>query len=156
MRRYGFANNLEHKGEATAVMKFDLKSGQPQDTYTLPGKEPFCNDIAVGSDGTAYISDTELASVLIRKPGTKALEIAAKDPLLAGADGLAFGDETTLYVNSAAASKRVRLDLGPDGKPKKVVDLKLSRPLDRPDGLRTIGPHRILMAELRQNGYRDI
>jgi hypothetical protein len=35
-------------------MKFDLKSGQPQGTHTLPGKEPFCNDIAVGADGTAY------------------------------------------------------------------------------------------------------
>jgi sugar lactone lactonase YvrE len=148
------SNNLEHKGEAIAVMKFDLKSGQPQGTYPLPGKGPFCNDIAVGSDGTAYISDTELASVLMLKPGAKALEIAAKDPLLAGADGLAFGDKTTLYVNSFTTGKLVRLDLGTDGKPKKIVDLQLSRPLDRPDGLRTIGPHRMLMAE--NSGKMDI
>jgi streptogramin lyase len=65
------SNNFEHKGEATAVMKFDLNSGQPQGTYPLPGQGPFCNDIAVGSDGTAYISDTELASVLMLKPGRR-------------------------------------------------------------------------------------
>jgi hypothetical protein len=34
------------------------------------------------------------------------------------------------------------------------VDLKLSRPLDRPDGLRTIGPRRLLMAE--KSGKMDI
>jgi sugar lactone lactonase YvrE len=88
------------------------------------------------------------------KPGAKTLEIAAKDPLLAGADGLAFGDKTTLYVNSFATGKLVRLEIGTDGKPEKVVDLKLYRPLDRPDGLRTIGPHRMLMAE--NSGKMDI
>jgi hypothetical protein len=81
------------------------------------------------------------------KPGAKTLEVAAKDPLLAGADGLAFGDKTTLYVNSVSANKILRLDLGPDGKSTKMVDLKLSRAVDRPDGMRAIGKHRLLMAE---------
>lgn len=70
------------------MMKFNLKTGDPQGTYPLPGKGPFCNDIAISSDGTAYVSDTELASVLMLKPGARKLEIAAKDPLLAGADGI--------------------------------------------------------------------
>jgi hypothetical protein len=112
------SNNLEGKGDATAVMAFDLKSGAPKGTYKLPGEGTLCNDIAVGSDGTAYIADTRLAQVLMLKPGTKALEVAAKDPLLAGADGLAFGDKTTLYVNSVTAGKLLRVDLGPDGKAK--------------------------------------
>jgi hypothetical protein len=81
------------------------------------------------------------------KPGAKVLEIAAKDPLLARADGLAFGEKTILYVNSVTAGKLLRLDLGPDGKSKSVVDLKLSRPLDRPDGMRAIGRNRLLLAE---------
>ncbi|MBZ5632869.1 MAG: hypothetical protein LAO55_07040 [Acidobacteriia bacterium] len=141
------SNNLENKGEATAVMTFDLKSGAPKGTYRLPGDMALCNDIAVGSDGTAYIADTRQNSILMLKPGAKALEVAAKDPLLAGADGLAFGDKTTLYVNSVTAGKLLRLDLGPDGKSKKVTDLKLPRPLDRPDGMRAIGTHRLLLAE---------
>jgi hypothetical protein len=128
-------------------MSFDLKTGAPKGTYLLPGGMPLCNDIAVGPDGTAYISDTVQATILMLKPGAKTLEVAAKDPLLAGADGLAFGDKTTLYVNSVSANKILRLDLGPDGKSTKIVDLKLSRAVDRPDGMRAIGKHRLLLAE---------
>ena len=141
------SNNLENKGEATAVMAFDLKSGATKGTYKLPGEGTLCNDIAVGADGTAYIADTRLAQVLMLKPGTKTLKVAAKDPLLAGADGLAFGDKTTLYVNSVTAGKLLRVDLGPDGKSKKITDLKLSRPLTAPDGMRAVGKHRLLLAE---------
>jgi hypothetical protein len=146
--------NLEDKAEATAVMTFDLKNGTPKGTYPLPGEGPLCNAIAVGSDGTAYVSDTRLASVLMLKSGAKGLEVAAKDPLLAGADGLAFGDKTTLYVNSVTTDKILRLDLGADGKSKKVVDLSLSRPPGRPDGMRAIGTHRLLLAE--NSGKMDL
>jgi sugar lactone lactonase YvrE len=141
------SNNLENKGEATAAMAFDLKTGAPKGTYPLPGDGTLCNDIAVNADGTAYFTDTRQGSVLMLKPGGKSLEIAAKDPLLAGADGLAFGEKTILYVNSVSAGKLLRLDLGPDGKSKSVVELKLSRPLDRPDGMRAIGKNRLLLAE---------
>ena len=97
---------------------FDLKSGALKGTYMLPGEGRLCNDIAVSSNGTAYISDTRQGSVDMLKPGAKDLEIAAKDPLLAGADGLAFGDKNILYVNSVTAGKLLRVDLGPDGKSK--------------------------------------
>ncbi|MGA2879403.1 MAG: hypothetical protein ABSG13_10670 [Bryobacteraceae bacterium] len=141
------SNNLENKGEATAAMAFDLKTGAPKGTYPLPGDGTLCNDIAVAADGTTYFTDTRQGSVLMLKPGGKSLEVAAKDPLLAGADGLAFGEKTILYVNSVSAGKLLRLDLGPDGKSKSVVELKLSRPLDRPDGMRAIGKNRLLLAE---------
>jgi sugar lactone lactonase YvrE len=141
------SNNLESKGEPTAVMSFDLKTGAVKGVYRLPGDQALCNDIAVAADGTAYISDTRQNSILMLHPGGKALEAAAKDPLLAGADGLAFGDNTTLYVNSVTTGKLLRLELGPDGKSKKIDDLKLSRPLDRPDGMRAVGTQRLLLAE---------
>ncbi len=141
------SNNLANKGEPTAAMAFDLKTGQHKGTYVLPGEGSLCNDIAVAANGTAYFTDTRQGSVLMLKPGSKALEIAAKDPLLAGADGLAFGEKTILYVNSVTAGKLLRLDLGPDGKAKSVVELKLSRPIERPDGMRTIGKNRLLLAE---------
>ena len=128
-------------------MAFDLKTGAPKGTYPLPGDGTLCNDIAVAADGTTYVTDTRQGSVVMVKPGGKSLEIAAKDPLLAGADGLAFGDKTILYVNSVTAGKLLRLDLGPDGKAKSVIELKLSRPLDRPDGMRAIGKNRLLLAE---------
>lgn len=141
------SNNLAGKGEATAAKAFDLKTGEPKGTYVLPGEGTLCNDIAVASNGTTYFTDTRQGSVVMLKPGAKDLEIAAKDPLLAGADGLAFGEKNILYVNSVSAGKILRLDLGPDGKSKTVVDLKLARPLDRPDGMRAIGKNRLLLAE---------
>ena len=148
------SNNLEQKGEATSVKAFDLKSGAIKATYPLPGQGPLCNDIAVASDGTAYVTDTVQGTVVMLKPGGKNLEIAAKDPLLAGADGLAFGENTILFVNSVTTNKLLRLDLGPDGKAKSVTELKLSRPVDRPDGMRAIGKNRLLMAE--NSGKMDI
>jgi sugar lactone lactonase YvrE len=141
------SNKFEATGEATAVKTFDLKTGAPKGSYTLPGAKALCNDIAIADDGTAYISDTEQAIVFMLKRGGKALDEAAKDPLLAGADGLAFGEKTTLYVNSVTTNKFVRLDIGADGKAKSVVELKTSRPLGEPDGMRTLGKDRLLMAE---------
>jgi streptogramin lyase len=79
------SNNFDKKGEATSVNVFDLRSGEVKGSYPLPGEDPLCNDMAVAVDGTAYVSDTNQGSVLMLKPGSKALEIAAKDSLLAGA-----------------------------------------------------------------------
>lgn len=148
------SNNMDGKGEATSAKSFDLKTGAPKGTYRLPGDGTLCNDIAVAGDGTAYFTDTRQGSVLMLKPGDKDLQIVAKDPLLAGADGLAFGEKTILYVNSVSAGKLLRLDLGPDGKSKSVTELKLSRPLERPDGMRAVGKNRLLLAE--NSGKMDI
>jgi sugar lactone lactonase YvrE len=141
------SNNLDGKGTPTALKSFDLKSGAAKGSYPLPGEGPLCNDIAVSADGTAYVADTRLSSVLMLKRGGAALEIAAKDPKLAGADGLAFGQKNILYVNSVTANKLLRLDLDADGKAKSIVELKLSRPVAQPDGMRAIGTDRLILAE---------
>jgi sugar lactone lactonase YvrE len=141
------SNKLGNTGDATSVKTFDLKTGAPKSTYPLPGSGAFCNDIAIASDGTAYLSDTLQGSIVMLKPGAKDLEVAAKDTKLAGADGLAFGSKTTLYVNSVTTNKLLRLELGPDGHAKDIAELKLSRPIDRPDGFRAIGPNKFLQAE---------
>ncbi len=125
---------------------FDLKTGMAKGSYPMPAGA-VCNDIAVADNGTAYASDTAGAKLFMLKKGATALEQAAADPLLAGVDGLAFGDKNTLYVNSVTAGKLIRLDLGPDGKSTKVTDLKLSEPLGAPDGLRAIGRNRFVQSE---------
>jgi sugar lactone lactonase YvrE len=142
------------KGEPPAVKTFDLTTGAAKGSYTLPGAATFCNDIAVADNGTAYITDTEQGSLVMLKPGANALEVAAKEPLLKGADGLAFGEKTVLYVNSVTENKLLRVDLRPDGKSKDIIELKLSQPLTAPDGMRTIGKNRLLMAE--NSGKMDI
>jgi sugar lactone lactonase YvrE len=133
------------KGDPPAVKTFDLTTGAAKGSYTLPGAATFCNDIAVADDGTAYITDTEQGSLVMLKPCANALE---------GADGLAFGEKTVLYVNSVTENKLLRVDLRPDGKSKDIIELKLSQPLTAPDGMRTIGKNRLLMAE--NSGNMDI
>jgi sugar lactone lactonase YvrE len=125
---------------------FDLRTGMAKGSYPMP-TGAVCNDIAVADNGTAYASDTAGAKIFMLKKGATALEQAATDPLLAGADGLAFGDRNTLYVNSVTAGKLIRLDLGPDGKSTKATELTLSAPLSAPDGLRAIGKNKFVQSE---------
>ena len=131
-----------------AVLKsFDLKTAAAKGSYQLPGGKAFCNDIAVAANGTAYVSDTGQAAVYLLRPSAAALETAASDPLLKGVDGIAFGEHSALYVNSYDDGTFLRIDLGGDGKSTKITNLKLSRHLDRPDALRSLGKNRFLQAE---------
>lgn len=130
------------------VRTFDLKTGAPREALTIPVANPFCNDLAVRNDGSIYVTDTNGAKVFMFSKGkTEAVQVAS-DPLLAGADGLAFlSDPNKLYVNSVTSGKLLRLDLARDGKVTKITDLKLSRPLQGPDGMRAIDGKRIIIAE---------
>jgi hypothetical protein len=145
------SNKLGAEGEASALKSFDLKTGAPKGSYPFPGGAGFCNDIAVAPDGAAYIADTRAAAVFMLRPKGTALEEVAKDPKLAGADGLAFGGKSVLYVNSVSAGKLFRLDLGADGKSTKITELATSRPLTQPDGMRALstkgGVTTMLLAE---------
>jgi len=141
------ANTLWLCNTGPGVLKaFDLGTGKAKGSYPMP-TGAVCNDIAVADNGTAYATDTSGAKIFMLKKGAAALEQAASDPLLAGVDGVAFGDKNTLYVNSVTANKLIRLDLGPDGKSTKVTDLKLSGPLGAPDGLRAIGKNKFVQSE---------
>jgi sugar lactone lactonase YvrE len=129
-----------------ALKAFDLTSGAAKGSYPMP-TGAVCNDIAVANDGTAYATDTGGAKLFMLKKGAAALEVASADPLLAGVDGIAFGDKKTLYVNSVTVNKLIKLDIGADGKSTKVTELKLSGPLGAPDGMRAVGKHKFLQAE---------
>jgi sugar lactone lactonase YvrE len=130
------------------VKTFDLKTGAAKETLTIPTANPFCNDLAVRADGSIYVTDTTGAKIfMFAKGATSAVEVAS-DPLLAGADGIAFlRDPDQLYVNTVTTSKLLRLDLAKDGKVVKITDLKLSRPLQGPDGMRPIDGNRLIIAE---------
>jgi sugar lactone lactonase YvrE len=130
------------------VKTFDLKTGAAKEALAIPTANPFCNDIAVREDGSIFVTDTIGAKVfLFAKGATTGVEVAS-DPLLAGADGLAFlSDPDKLYVNTVTTSKLLRLDLAKDGKVTKITELKLSRPLQGPDGMRPIDGKRLIIAE---------
>src|SRR6202049_4017397 len=100
----GVAGPRDAKGAALKL--FDLKSGVLKGSFALKDPKSLCNDIAIGSDGTAYVTDSFTPNVYSLKPGGSALEVFATDPALTpakdgvGLDGIAFGSDGNLYVTT--------------------------------------------------------
>src|ERR1700730_16596915 len=136
---------------------FDLASGTLKGSFALSDPKSLCNDIAVGSDGTAYITDSFTPNVYSLKPGGTALEVWATDPLLApakdgvGLDGIAFGADGNLYVNTYIPAALFRIAVK-DGKAGAIAALKTSRPLDHADAMRSFGDSLLL---IEGNGKLD-
>ena len=133
-----WACSSDMDNKTAALKAFSLKTGAFKASYDLPGGG-LCNDIVMAKNGDAYVTETDGGRVLRLKHGAKALEVWAKDPKLSGADGIIFGPGGALYVNTYTTSILVRIDMGADGKPGAITQLKTSLPLDRPDGFR-VGP----------------
>jgi sugar lactone lactonase YvrE len=129
---------------------FDLASGAPKGSFGLPDPKSLCNDIAVGSDGTAYVSDSFTPNVYSLKPGGTALEVWATDPLLApakdgvGLDGIAVGADGNLYVTTFIPAKLFKI-AAKDGKAGAVTELKTSRAIDHADAMRAFGDNFLLI-----------
>jgi sugar lactone lactonase YvrE len=136
---------------------FDLASGAMKGSVALQDPKSLCNDIAIGSDGTAYITDSFTPNVYSLKPGGSALEVWATDPMLApakdgvGLDGIAFGSDGNLYVTTYIPAALFRIAVK-DGKPGAITALKTSRPLDHADAMRTFGDGLLL---IEGNGKLD-
>ncbi len=136
---------------------FDLASGTPKGSFALSDPKSLCNDIAVGSDGTAYITDSFTPNVYSLKPGGTALEVWATDPALApakdgvGLDGIAFGADGNLYVTTYIPAALFKITVK-DGKAGAVTALKSSRPLDHADAMRAFGDSLLL---IEGNGKLD-
>ena len=135
----------------SALYAFDLKSGAPKGKWALPTAGAFCNDIAVGSDGTAYASDTQNMQVASFKPGAKSLEVwAGADGAFGPAGGVLDGISVlgdTLLVNALRTNKIFAVAIGKDGKAGKVAEVKLDSAIEGPDGMRSFGANALLVAE---------
>jgi sugar lactone lactonase YvrE len=132
---------------------FDLATGALKVSVKLPGEKVLCNDITVGPDGAAYVSNTYGTQVFRLAPGGKTLEVWADDPLLAppagggaGLDGLAFGADGNLYIDTYNPGELFRIDVKA-GKSGKVTKLRPSRPLVLADAIRSIGGNKFLIIE---------
>lgn len=130
-----------------ALRAFDLKSGAAKGTYPFPPNSRICNDIAVSSDGTAYVSESYGGRVHRLKRGANALDVWASDSALNVIDGLAFLADGSLYVNNIATGKLFRIPVKADGSAGAIVPIETSMPLGRPDGLRTAGLRTLIQAE---------
>lgn len=130
----------------TALKAFNLSNAALKANYAFPGNG-LCNDIAIARDGTVYATDTTGARVLRLKKGATALDVWAADPLLGTADGIALLADGSVYVNSVGSGTLMRIPVKPDGSAGTVTKLETSRPLQTPDGMRSVGARTLLLVE---------
>jgi len=139
---FGVAGPSDIKG--AWLKTFDLATGGPKGSFALADPKSLCNDIVVGNDGTAYVTDSFTPNVYSLKPGGAALEIWATNPALApakdgvGLDGIAIGSDGHVYVTTYIPAKLFRIAVK-DGKAGEVTELKTSRALDHADAMRASG-----------------
>jgi hypothetical protein len=131
---------------------FDLKTGQGKVSAKLPGDHTLCNDMTIGADGSAFVTNSAAPQILRLPPGSNQLEVWADDPVLAppaggaGLDGIAFGAGGSLYVDTYTPGELFRVDVV-HGKAGKITKLKLSRPLTLSDAIRPLGGDEFLIIE---------
>jgi sugar lactone lactonase YvrE len=141
------SSKLPPQGAPTALKSFDLKTGAAKGSYDFPGDNTLCNDIAIGPDGTAYATDTIVGSINRLKKGATAFDVWAKDAKLAGIDGIAFGDNSTIYINTVTTGHLFRIPVGKDGAAGDITQIQPSQALTQPDGMRTLGKNEFLLIE---------
>lgn len=130
---------------------FDLDSAELVVSAKLPGDNAFCNDIAIGPDATAYVTDSHSPTVLRLRPGTNLLEAWASDPRFtpgggAGLDGIAFDAKGDAVVDLFSKGELYRIDVR-DGHPHMVVRLAPTKRLKLPDAIRPAGDGSLLLVE---------
>ncbi len=122
--------------EGAWIKGFDMTSGALKVNARLPGGPAIANDMALGDDGSLYITNTAAPQILRLKPGTETIEVIVQDPVLKGGlDGIAIGRDGNLYVNTFMSGELFRIETR-SGSAAKVTKLITSRPLNHPDGLR--------------------
>lgn len=131
----------------TALRAFDLKSGAAKGKYVFPPNAGICNDIAVSTDGTAYVSESFRGRIHRLRPGAAALEVWVTDQQLDVIDGLALLADGAVYANNFTSGKLYRVPVSADGSAGAVISIETSMPFVRPDGLRTAGPRTLVQAE---------
>ena len=118
----------------TFIKGFDLKTGEGKLSVAFPKAGSICNDFAIGEDGSIFATNTSSPQILRLKPGSNELEVWLESADFnqpkegAGLDGIAFGGDGNLYVNTYTNAELYRVDVK-DGKPGNITKLKTSRPL---------------------------
>ena len=141
------SSDLNRLGEPVSLKKFDIKTGELKGDYPFIQHKGVCNDIAIAPDGTAYATDTGNARIYRLRPAASALEIWISDPRFDGVDGVAFGKDGQMYINSVRTGRIFRIAMNKDGSAGAVTPIATSRPLQGPDGMRLTADGRFAIAE---------
>lgn len=122
-------------GRPAVLRALDLASAQVKHSYPMPAGS-FCNDIATAADGTVYATDTHGGRIMRLGSGASDLATWFHDPRLVGVDGIALGDDGTIYLTNVKTNALFRLAVAAGGKPGALTRLTPSVPVAGPDGLR--------------------
>jgi glucose/arabinose dehydrogenase len=144
-------------GAPSAAVAYDLKTAKLKSSYVLPTKGAFCNDFAVGADGTVYVTDTSNNQIDRLKPGSQALDVWAGNGAFgdkSGVDGISILG-SRVVINTLNSSKIFSVSLGDDGQAGAITEIKLDRAIERPDGMRAQGGN-ILLIESGGIGRLDL
>jgi sugar lactone lactonase YvrE len=148
-------------GMGNVLAMFDLKTGDAKGNIPLPGTPTLCNDIAVGAEGSVYVTDSFAGHILRLKPGAMAFEVWAHDPRWdvpgkAQLDGIAVLPDGNVYANIFEGDGLYRIKVNPDGSAGPITKLATSRPLYHSDGMRAFGPDRLIEVEGETKGNLDL
>jgi sugar lactone lactonase YvrE len=106
-----------------------------------------CNDVAVSSNGTVYATESFGNRIHRLRAGATELDVWITDPQFAAVDGVALLADGAVYVNTFFSGRLFRIPVNADGGAGTIVPIETSIPLNRPDGLRTVGPQTLIQAE---------
>jgi sugar lactone lactonase YvrE len=135
----------------SSLRAFDINTGAAKGIVPLPGAKQFCQDIAIGKDGAIYVTDQLNPTILRLKSGATSFEVWAKDDRFGGEgynlDGICFGSDGSLYVNTYTSGRLFRVAVRVDGSAGTVTELEPSRRLEHPDAMRLLARNTFLMIE---------
>ncbi len=132
----------------SAVKAFSLETGELSASWDFPaGRPATCNDIAIQADGTAFATDISGGRLFMIADGAEAMELFADGQELVGADGIAFADDGTMYINNVQQNLVQRVDRNEDGTYAGLTTLTLSQEVAGPDALRPVDGNKFLQAE---------
>lgn len=131
-----------------SIKTFSLVDGALQASYPFPADGPaMCNDMAIASNGDVYASEMLGGRILRLANGAAEWEVFAADEEFATIDGIAIGEDGTIYANAIQRNTLLRVNVDEAGAFTDVTVLTPSREMAGPDGLRPIGGNRFLQSE---------
>jgi hypothetical protein len=139
----------------SALTAFDLQTGTLKERYLLPTSGAACNDIAVGSDGATYVTDTHNMEVDRLASGGHQLQVWAGHGGFGPDDGILDGISVLanrVFVNTFRTSKLFAVPVEADGRAGAITEIKLDRAIEHPDGMRGFGNDSVLIVEAGGNG----
>ncbi|WP_143828013.1 SMP-30/gluconolactonase/LRE family protein [Anaeromyxobacter sp. Fw109-5] len=126
----GDAGTATGRGTVSGVYAFDLETWAPVRAVTIDGAGHLLNDVALGADGTVFVTDSEAGAVYRLVPGASSLAEVVAEGTFVYANGIAFAEGRLLVadalglweVNPQGGGGAPRRLAGPPGFPLGGID----------------------------------